>query len=62
MNVRPKVPGEGILLTCMVVALISGLIAPLFGDDPKAVAIPFLNAAFIAVCIGWLRSRNHTSG
>ncbi|MEH6374964.1 hypothetical protein V7793_11630 [Streptomyces sp. KLMMK] len=54
---KTKVPGERIMWVCLAGCLAAALAAPLFGDDPKAVAIPGAAAVSIAVGIAWLRKK-----
>ncbi len=54
---QPKIPGEKIMWVSMVGCLVAALAAPLFGNDPKAVAIPVLMATSIGGRIAWLRKQ-----
>ncbi|MFE1766799.1 hypothetical protein ACFW81_21625 [Streptomyces angustmyceticus] len=56
-RIQMKVRGEGVMWASMAVCLIAALLAPLFGDDPKAIAIPCAVAMVIAGGIAWLRKR-----
>ncbi|CAM5436391.1 hypothetical protein [Streptomyces abikoensis] len=54
-----RVRGERIMWVSMAVCLAAALAAPLFGDDPKAVALPGLAAVTIAGNLAWLRKKQN---